>query len=171
MKLVSLIFYLLFFGFLVFFIASLDKDYDYDNSNIVVFTGEGNRIKEGLFLSNKLHSKILISGVNSHISKKIILNVFYNNNYFDNNNIFLDYKSKNTIENAIQTVKWIEKNKLKKIVLVTNYYHMLRSVKNIKLLNKDIQIYKHPVKSKRSFLKLFQIYLKEYFKFLFMFLY
>ena len=69
---------------------------------IAILTGGKGRIKEGLNLLEKnSEAKLIISGVDKKVTLKTITK---KNNML--NNIYLDKKSKSTIENAIQITSW-----------------------------------------------------------------
>ncbi len=140
---------------------------------IAILTGGKGRIKEGLNLLEKnAEAKLIISGVDKKVTLKTITK---KNNIF--NNIYLDKKSKSTIENAIQITSWAKMLNLSKIKVITSYYHMPRSILFLKHYGKNITFIPHPVRSKNQkynnridYFKLDVFLFEEYAKYLLSFL-
>ena len=114
---------------------------------IIALTGSKDRIRKGINLLDQKKAKtLLITGV--HVD-------FRENNLKDIWNkdealpccISLGYEARDTIGNALETKKWIEKNPLDSMILVTSKYHIARSVMIFKTLLPDITIYPYPVSS------------------------
>ena len=122
--------------------------------NVVILTGGSNRIKEGLKLIknfSKLGSMnidILISGTGKGFTKSNVNKLLSKN---DPLNIFieccleLDNKSQNTRSNAIETLKWVNKNSIKQLILITSNYHMPRAVLEFKNKMPNLKIIKYPI--------------------------
>ena len=140
---------------------------------IAILTGGKGRIKEGLNLLEKnSEAKLIISGVDQKVTLKTITK---KNNILEN--IYLDKKSKSTIENAIQITSWAKMLNLKKIKIITSYYHMPRSILFLKHYDKDMIFIPHPVRSKSQkynnridYFKLDPFLFEEYVKYLLSFL-
>ena len=110
-------------------VQSLAKYSIKEAENVVILTGGSNRIKEGLKLIknfSKLGSMnidILISGTGKGFTKLNVNKLLSKN---DTLNIFieccleLDNKSQNTRSNAIETLKWVNKNSIKPV----SYTHL-----------------------------------------------
>ena len=158
------------------FINYINKNHDLlsdDNQvvfdGIAVLTGGKGRIKEGLNLLEKNpEAKLIISGVDQKVTLK---NITKKNNLF--RNIFLDKESKSTIENATQIINWAKMLKLKKIKIITSYYHMPRSILFLKHYGKDIIFIPHSVisndtnyKNIINYFKLGAFLFEEYTKYL-----
>ena len=110
---------------------------------IVVLTGGADRLPTALsLLEKKKAPKMLISGVNSKVSMGALFGRI-DKEFLDQ--IELGYKADNTFENALETKEWTEKNKIKSILLVTSFYHMPRSLFELRSAMSDIQIYPVPV--------------------------
>ena len=104
---------------------------------IIVLTGETHRIVKGVEeLNNGTAPKLFISGVHlqgplSKVIDKTILDLKESNKL----SVSAEYlKSKiytgqaeNTIENALESATWVNKNNIKSIYLITSFYHMPRS--------------------------------------------
>ena len=95
---------------------------------IVVLTGGSDRISKAIHLLQENHApKLFISGVGtteSHLLKEIPPKI--------KEKIELGYWAKTTRMNAIETAKWISENKIASVILVTSFYHMPRSLLEIK---------------------------------------
>ena len=95
---------------------------------IVIFTGDHNRISEGLELSSNSNIKyILISGVafNSTL-KQIVQNYQNKHTYLEKMHIELGKKATNTVGNIHETKEWVEKNHFHSLIVVTSNYHLPR---------------------------------------------
>ena len=67
-------------------------------------------------------------------------------------------KAKNTIENAFETDNWLKKNsEIQKVILITSYYHLPRSILIFKKKFSQIQKFMQSLLSKKS------IYLSNHF--------
>lgn len=106
---------------------------------IVVFTGGSNRIETALsILKDGFLMPILISGVNPSVTEDKLLK----NLHVDKQSLVtLDYKSQSTSDNARMTIRWANANEIEEIGLVTSYYHMPRSLYNLKRLGIKKKIY------------------------------
>ena len=110
---------------------------------IVVLTGGAERLPTALsLLEDKKAPKMLISGVNSKVSMGALFGRI-NEDYLKR--IDLGYKADNTFENALETKEWVLKNDVKSVLLVTSFYHMPRSLFELRSEMPDIQIYPVPV--------------------------
>jgi uncharacterized SAM-binding protein YcdF (DUF218 family) len=100
---------------------------------IAVFTGDRGRIAYALELMTKNPSaKLFISGVHAANSFQNILNAQANPATGEavNNSgmqVELDYASKNTYQNVVETVRFLEKNpQLNKVLIISSDYHIMR---------------------------------------------
>ena len=144
---------------------------------VVVLTGGNNRIEESLHVLNKFGCKTLfISGVNRNVTRYDILNRIQKNKDANDSQVDLGYKSRNTHENAQEVISWLEKNKFNRIVLVTAYYHLPRSILEFQAIAPHLQIEPYAVfpvtdtETKMNFLQTTWLFLKEYHKYLFAFI-
>lgn len=93
---------------------------------IVVLTGGDGRIDTAVRLFQEGYGKkLVLSGVNESATLKSILGSKFES--LDTSNILIDRKSKNTVENAIETKRIIEDSNIKSIMIVTSKFHMVRS--------------------------------------------
>ena len=122
----------------------LSRDY---SSDIVVITGGSGRIKTGAkLLSNSVNSRLLISGVGMGVKRSEILSGFG----LDTQRVDLGYIANSTRGNAIETKNWVKKNGFKKIVLVTDNWHLPRAKLLFEAAMPDIKIIPHSVFVKRE---------------------
>ena len=142
-----------------------------ENIVIVVLTGGKNRIEKGVdFLSKGYGNKLLISGVfmPSEIEAKFSLEKEKNELF--RCCVFFDKRAKNTLENAKEVDKWLNKNKdIKSIILVSSYYHLPRCIMIFeKKIRSKVKIYPIPAVQNANFRNQFFFHLRliisEYFK-------
>ena len=137
-------------GGLLYFIFNYNQEEtptDIRVDGIVVFTGSSGRINEGINLLEKDKSKfMLVTGVN----KSSLINT---ENWIKSKTsmysccIELETKAINTVGNAKETIKWVNKYNLKSIRLVTSSYHILRSeIELKKIAPESLIIIKHPIR-------------------------
>ena len=101
-----------------------------DNVGIIVLTGGKMRIEKGIEILQKGYGiKMFISGVFMPSEIQAKLNYEKNKRDLLECCIFFGEKAQNTIENAIEVRKWLDKNnEIEKIILITSYYHLPRSM-------------------------------------------
>lgn len=94
---------------------------------IVVPTGDSGRIPKAIEFAKKYSlSNIFISGVYNKNSVDMILPES-NFDQIDLNQFEIDYWARNTIENAISTLKYLnDKNDIKRVLIVSSDYHTKR---------------------------------------------
>ena len=141
-------------GGLLYFIFSFneqDVSFTQYTDGIVVFTGSPGRINEGINLLELGKSKLmLVTGVNQSSLNNTEEWIKSKTPKFLCC-IELETKAKNTYGNARETIKWIKKNNLTSIYLVTSGYHILRSeIELRKIAPKNLLIIKHPVRDSNS---------------------
>ncbi|MBP3546127.1 MAG: YdcF family protein [Alphaproteobacteria bacterium] len=146
---IFILFLLWFSGFVAF--NHRINDFEIDDTQkadaIVVLTGGRNRLKEAVkLLNNKKADKMFVSGVFKDTSLKA-LQKRKDVEIINSENITLDKKSTNTVENAIEASSWVKDNKIKSIYLVTSNYHMPRSMAEFNYRNPKLEIISYPVYS------------------------
>ena len=136
-----------------------------------MLTGGKNRIEKGVDLLSKGYgNKLLISGVfmPSEIEEKFSLEKEKSELF--RCCVFFDKRSKNTLENAVEVDKWLNKNKdIKSIILVSSYYHLPRCIMIFeKKIGSKVKIYPRPAVKNTNFRNQFFFHLRliisEYFK-------
>jgi len=138
-------------------ILTLQKDPINLSSKVVILTGGTNRIKEGFEVIYKLDKKsisnlkVLVSGTGKGFSK-LSLQEKLNPN-FDLRLIEccveLDGVSHDTYSNAIETSKWVSKNNIKEILLITSNYHIPRSILEFQNKMPNLKILYYPITPKQ----------------------
>ncbi len=113
---------------------------------IVVFTGEGIRIKEAArLLKEGRAGKLLISGVNPKIKASELGRVTgLSNKHFDCC-VTLGYEAINTLGNANETFEWAQAHDLKSLIVVTSSYHMPRALAELSIAMPETALLSHVV--------------------------
>lgn len=113
---------------------------------IVALTGGHNRLEAAaaLFAQGK-GTRLLISGVNPSIDKKDLLNAVGGDLEKFSCCVDIDHEALETVGNAEQTAKWARDNGFNEIILVTNNYHIPRSVLELKRVAPKLRIIPYPV--------------------------
>lgn len=93
---------------------------------IVVFTGGPGRIEFAVKRAQEFKQpNVFITGVHEKNSVKTIINPIDPTETTDH--IELDYTARNTVENVIQTLKYLRNNRgLNKILVISSDYHIMR---------------------------------------------
>jgi len=119
-----------FYLFLIFpkYYYDLNKFSKNTKSSIVVLTGGKGRFEKGLDLLKRgeLSEKLFVSGVfsGSELRKKYALSEI-DKKLFECC-ISFDNKATNTYQNVKEIKKWVEKNGMNEIFLISSYYHLPR---------------------------------------------
>jgi len=120
-----------FLGFLLF-VNSLERAERPPASRtdgIVALTGGSQRIGDAIdLLAQGYASRLLISGVNERTSREEIARLNPGQRRLFDCCVDLDYRARNTIGNAIETRRWIERHRFHSIIVVTSAYHMPRTL-------------------------------------------
>jgi len=152
-------------GFLLF-VARLPEPYVPDGLNadaVVVLTGGPGRLEAGTEILTKQHvAKMLVSGVHQDVQPRELSALTGAELALFDCCVTLDYEASNTLENAVETAKWIEANNVRSLILVTADYHIQRSIVLFRKSMPDVQVYPFPVRSEIRFFPL----AKEYNKYL-----
>lgn len=138
-----IIFLIILLLYLLSFCIFLDDiNYTYDDPKnldaVVILTGSKGRLGLGLgYMENNPKLKILISGVGEGV-KFSDLPI---DQSFNKNNITLGFEAKNTIQNALETSNWISENNIKSFLLVTDNWHMKRSLLLFRGVINNVEIF------------------------------
>ena len=139
----------LFIGFSLFAnaIGSLEQPVELKQADaIVVLTGGQKRLDSALMLLDQdKGQKLLISGVNPSTTMADIRKISTIKPELYDCCITLDHKALDTIGNAKESVEWIKENGFQKIILVTNNYHMPRSLMEIRRVAPELDIQPYAV--------------------------
>lgn len=149
-----------------------NNTYDHKADAIIVLTGgASHRIQAGLSLWEQNRSdKLFITGVNAQVSKQAIKDMHQKDTALPECCITLDHNATTTIENAIQTQKWLSDQKPSSIILVTSTYHMPRAYLEFesKLRNIDIiPYYVHTDLYEKTDKRFWLLTLNEYHKYIY----
>jgi uncharacterized SAM-binding protein YcdF (DUF218 family) len=103
---------------------------------IVVFTGGQGRIEYAIKKAQEFKQpNIFITGVHEKNSVKNLINHKEGN---ETDHIDLDYTARNTVENVVNTLKYLRNNRgLNKILIISSDYHIMRIKQIIDTLIKD----------------------------------
>lgn len=117
---------------------------------IVVLTGGSLRVDNGLeMLAKGLGKKLFISGVPKGVKLKDVYRnkpqAKYLTYFTDDFYVTLGHEAVDTRTNALETAEWIKKENFKSMYLVTAYYHMPRSLVELKQVMPDVEITPYPV--------------------------
>ena len=141
---------------------------------IVVLTGGKKRIEKGVDLLLKGYGKkLFISGVFMPSEIELKFENEKEKNELFKCCVFFGEKAKNTVENAYEVEKWLNKNsEINSIILVSSYYHLPRSMMIFtKKIQPNIKIFPIPAVSKNNIIDQFFFHAKlvvsEYLKVIF----
>lgn len=113
---------------------------------IIVLTGGKARLDVAIeLLQDKKGQRLLISGVHPTTNKKALQRVTIANEALLNCCIDLDRTALNTIGNATESAQWIRSHNYKRVIVVTNNYHMPRSILELSRLMDNVEFIPYPV--------------------------
>ena len=115
---------------------------------IVVLTGGRGRISKAIELYKEGKAGVLyVSGANQKASSTTILGSELKQAE-QLGLAIIERKSKDTLENATETLNFIHQKNIKSVILVTSNYHLKRSLYVFKrILPEDVEILGYPVES------------------------
>lgn len=143
-----------------YYLKEIDKTFEETNLTnpqiadrtdaIVVLTGGSERVRNALYLLDKgFADKLFISGVNIDVKPR---EIFALHRYDEANTtrlidkVTLGYSANDTIENANEIARWVARNNIKSVRLITSNYHMKRALYEVSnKLPPDIKIIPHSV--------------------------
>ncbi|WP_244444617.1 YdcF family protein [Nitratireductor basaltis] len=136
-------------GFAVFaaHIASLETPAEFDSADgIVVLTGGQSRLDTGVDLLKAGKGKrLLISGVNPKARVEDLRVATGGEEQLFNCCVDIDRAALNTIGNAEESAKWAAANTYGSIIVVTNNYHMPRSLLEMRRILPKADLQPYPV--------------------------
>lgn len=121
----------------IWFYQQIPRESDFPDTDvrtdaIVVLTGGMGRLEQGLELLRRNRADLLlISGVDDEVKPRELVAQYAidtQNAALANARIILDYGPDNTVGNAQETARWMQKHGLRSLRLVTSSYHMPRSM-------------------------------------------
>jgi len=128
-------------------------DVNPDNSpaagGIIVLTGGSGRIDAGLDALRKgMGRRLLISGINQNLSEETILSANRIEAQLVNCCVDLGRAATNTRTNAQEAAAWIREHGFTSVLLVTEDYHMPRSIIEFEIHGTEARIYPLPVEGR-----------------------
>jgi len=149
-------------GFAVFTLtlpqtAAMDK-----SDAVVVLTGGAKRIDRGLeLLEAGKAERLLISGVDRDVRPNELAAEYERDPDLFECCIDLGFQSVDTRSNALETVRWVKRNEIKSLRLVTHDWHMRRARLELnKVVDDDLEITNDAVQTSPSLGMLFREYNK-----------
>ncbi len=135
------------FMFFAYHVASMRPSADPPVSDaIIVLTGGFNRLETGLqLLKDGKAKRLLISGVYPRTRRADIRRATGADPQLFACCIDIDRTALDTIGNASESAKWLESKGFHKVLLVTNNYHMPRSLLETRRVFRGIEVYPQPV--------------------------
>ena len=135
-------------GFLYFAetVASLEAPSDPKADAIVVLTGGYQRIDHAIgLLKQGAGQRLLISGVNPATSGNQIRKLTQTSSALFECCVDMGYEAVDTIGNANETARWISDHQFRRVLVVTNNYHMPRSLLELKVIDARTEFIAYPV--------------------------
>ncbi len=140
---------LLWLGGYFWFLNELSVNYpniEQKTDAIVVLTGGPNRLKVAVqLLEDDYGEKLYISGVDEKVTRDELLNLLGSSKELADCCIESGNQATDTLGNAIETMAWVTKNKIKSLRVVTSLAHMPRAMVEFKRFMPEIIFIEHPV--------------------------
>lgn len=141
---------------------------------IIVLTGGADRIEDAIrLLETGYGRRLLISGVNVQVTKEQLRRTWPGHEAAFDCCIDLDFRARNTIENAQESAQWVRRHGFSTVLLVTASYHMPRARLEFAEALPEVTIALYPVIPDRSRLQdwwkepvLLRLLVAEYTKYL-----
>ncbi|MBL0374712.1 YdcF family protein [Rhizobium sp. KVB221] len=140
-------------GFLLFYqhVASMKPPADPKADAIVVLTGGYQRVDQGVqLLAKGAATRLLISGVNPATTGNHIRVLTRSSTNLFECCVDIGHEAVDTTGNASETTRWIKAHNFKSVILVTNNYHMPRSLAEIRRADDHSTFIPYPVESDLS---------------------
>lgn len=135
-------------GFLYFAeaVASLEAPVNPEADAIVVLTGGYQRIDHAVgLLESGAGGRLLISGVNPATSGNQLRKLTQSSPTLFECCVDMGYDAVDTLGNANETARWISDHGFRRVLVVTNNYHMPRSLLELKLSDARTEFIAYPV--------------------------
>ena len=139
----------LFFGGFLYFadmVTSLAPPPDIKADAIVVLTGGSQRLNQAIeLLSEGAGKRLLISGVHHTTTRSQIRRFTESSDALFRCCVDIGYEALDTVGNAAETVDWIRKHGYARVLVVTNNYHMPRSLLELRRIDPVTDFVAYPV--------------------------
>lgn len=136
-------------GFIVFTgtISSMEEPKKIETTDaIIVLTGGTNRVTRAFdLISEGKAEHLLISGAYKGVRLKELIKLWGYKKPLPDCCIVLGYEAESTLGNALEARKWVLKNHIATVRLITATYHMPRSMLEFRHALPDTKIISHPV--------------------------
>ena len=135
-------------GFLYFAetVAALETPREAKADAIVVLTGGYQRIDRAIdLLKQGAGRRLLISGVNPATSGNQIRKLTQSSLALFECCVDMGYEAVDTIGNANETARWISDHQFRRVLVVTNNYHMPRSLLELRAVDPQTEFIAYPV--------------------------
>jgi uncharacterized SAM-binding protein YcdF (DUF218 family) len=135
-------------GFLIFFgqVASMKPPVNPKADAIVVLTGGYQRVDLGVqLLESGAGQRLLISGVNPATTSNHLRLLTKSSTGLFECCVDLGHDALDTAGNATETARWIKAHHFRTVILVTNNYHMPRSLAEIRRADDQSDFIPYPV--------------------------
>lgn len=161
-RILSLLLLIWILGF-AWFALFLPQPADMDKTDgVVVLTGGAGRIDRGLeVLEKKRARRLLISGVDLDVKPRELAAEYERDEKLFACCIDLGFRAVDTRSNGLETARWVSRNKIKTLRLVTHDWHMRRARLELDLaLPKNVTVTVDAVPTRPTLLVLFTEYHK-----------
>ena len=116
---------------------------------VIVLTGGMNRMKKaGSLLLNGVAGKLFVSGANARVDESEIFRAAGLDKNIHQAVVDIGFEAQDTSGNAKEIAIWLKKNNIKSMALVTNNYHMPRSLYLLRYENIQAKIIPYAVVNK-----------------------
>ncbi|MGN8023094.1 YdcF family protein [Phyllobacterium sp. 22229] len=113
---------------------------------IVVLTGGYSRIEGALdLLKNKRGERLFISGVHPSTKRGELQRVTRGDATLFECCVDIDRSALDTIGNASESIKWAKANHYTRVIVVTNNYHMPRTLVELRRASQEIEFIPYPI--------------------------
>lgn len=117
---------------------------------IVTLTGGSTeRLETGVRLLQQAHGRrLLISGVNPEVKDHELFTLLHVENDLAQCCVDVGREAEDTLGNASETASWARRNGFRKLILVTDDYHMPRSFAELRIALPEAEIIPYPVETR-----------------------
>ncbi len=127
-------------------IAALETPKGPKADAIVVLTGGSQRIDQAIeLLKSEMGERLLISGVNPSTTVHQIRKMTQSSSTLFECCVDIGHDAIDTIGNANETARWISENGYHRVLVVTNNYHMPRSLLELRRIDPNTDFVAYPV--------------------------